>query len=165
MALSSLVEVDISNNNIEGQLAAWEYAHNELTGNLPSSVGNLSFLRVLNLMDNNLIGAIPHEVTRLGSLSNLWLSENKFTGGMNNFCDSATSPSSKSTFDTSTFMQIAQASLLLLLAPVCLVSRKALEMCSREKICNTVVNCAVSLIFSTVTFSSIQSCSIVNKKI
>ena len=60
--------------------------HNALTGTLPSTYGNLTQLREFSLVDNSLGGSIPAEVSSMTSLTNIWLNQNWFTDGMNNFC-------------------------------------------------------------------------------
>ncbi|KAL7449963.1 hypothetical protein ACHAWC_001964 [Mediolabrus comicus] len=95
-SLTFLTELDMSNNNIVGQLPndvgdlknlkSFNAAHNRLTGSLPPSIGNLSFLRELNLMNNNLDGVVPLTVARLRSLEVLLLNGNNFAGGLDNFC-------------------------------------------------------------------------------
>ncbi|XP_062155349.1 LRR receptor-like serine/threonine-protein kinase EFR [Alnus glutinosa] len=51
-----------------------------LSGSISPYIGNLSFLRVVNLSDNFLHGEIPHQVTHLFWLQRLGLSNNSLTG-------------------------------------------------------------------------------------
>jgi len=51
-----------------------------LTGIIPSSIGNCSFLTELNLPQNNLTGPIPPEIGNLGSLKFLDLHDNQLSG-------------------------------------------------------------------------------------
>ncbi|KAK5837883.1 LRR receptor-like serine/threonine-protein kinase ERECTA [Gossypium arboreum] len=53
-----------------------------ITGVIPSSIGNLSNLSILYLSDNRLTGAIPSSLSRLLSLSVLDLSKNLLTGSI-----------------------------------------------------------------------------------
>ncbi|KAJ4745363.1 Receptor-like protein kinase [Rhynchospora pubera] len=58
---------------------------NNLTGNLPSSVGNLSTgLTWLSLWDNQLTGEIPLEIANLVNLNTLGLKDNQFSGKIPN---------------------------------------------------------------------------------
>ncbi|XP_070665204.1 probable LRR receptor-like serine/threonine-protein kinase At3g47570 [Malus domestica] len=52
----------------------------KLTGSLPPSIGNLSYLARINLASNNFRGEIPEEIGRLQSLHFLNLSRNSFSG-------------------------------------------------------------------------------------
>eukprot|EP01018_Ginkgo_biloba_P027946 Gb_20000 [translate_table: standard] len=57
--------------------------HNQLTGVLPSAMGQLSSnLSVLSLANNFIGGKIPHEIGNLSSLTFLNLSSNLFTGSI-----------------------------------------------------------------------------------
>ncbi|GJR51853.1 leucine-rich repeat protein [Tanacetum coccineum] len=51
-----------------------------LEGSLSPHVGNLSFLRELDLGNNSFQGTIPHELGRLSRLRRLYLYDNKFSG-------------------------------------------------------------------------------------
>ncbi|KAE9590530.1 putative protein kinase RLK-Pelle-LRR-XII-1 family [Lupinus albus] len=52
----------------------------ELHGSISPAVGNLSFLRILDLHSNSFVGKIPQEVGRLVQLQSLHLSNNSLTG-------------------------------------------------------------------------------------
>ncbi|KAL6634804.1 hypothetical protein ACP70R_027475 [Stipagrostis hirtigluma subsp. patula] len=53
-----------------------------LAGQIPPSLGNLSFLRILNISNNRLFGEIPQELGRLGRLQELNLSRNSLEGNI-----------------------------------------------------------------------------------
>ena len=59
------------------------YLHsNNLRGELPSEIGNLTSLKSLNLGDNSLSGAIPAEIWKLTDLEVLYLRLNSLTGAI-----------------------------------------------------------------------------------
>lgn len=60
-------------------LVGLNLSNNELSGALPSQVGQLKKLKVLNLSDNNFTG-VPAEVGQLSELEILNLSNNQLTG-------------------------------------------------------------------------------------
>uniref|UniRef100_UPI003216A0E0 T9SS type A sorting domain-containing protein n=1 Tax=uncultured Draconibacterium sp. TaxID=1573823 RepID=UPI003216A0E0 len=68
--------VKISN----GHVIELQLNNNNLTGEISESIGNLSYLQVLNLSSNNLTGHIPSGLNKLQSLNYLWLSDNKLSG-------------------------------------------------------------------------------------
>ena len=53
---------------------------NNLTGRLPSEIGDLTSLELLDLFDNDLTGSIPAETGKLTRLEGLWLENNSLTG-------------------------------------------------------------------------------------
>ncbi len=55
---------------------------NQLTGNIPSDMGNLSYLQMLKLHYNQLSGSIPSELGNLGNLLWLELSNNYISGSV-----------------------------------------------------------------------------------
>lgn len=61
-----------------------DLSDNSLTGILPSDIGNLGRLGLLNLANNGLSGSIPGELSKLGGLDYLDLSANNFTGEIPN---------------------------------------------------------------------------------
>ena len=61
---------------------------NQLTGEIPSEIGNLTNLYELLLGGNDLTGEIPSEIGNLTNLGRLWLSSNQFTGEIpESLCD------------------------------------------------------------------------------
>ena len=62
--------------NAEGHIALLRLSNNNLTGKLPSTVGNLFYLSEINLSYNNLTGAIPSELGLLANLQYLDLQVN-----------------------------------------------------------------------------------------
>jgi hypothetical protein len=56
------------------------FDYNQLTGNIPSELGQLSNLSKLYLQNNQLSGSIPSELGNLSNLDDLWLSNNQLTG-------------------------------------------------------------------------------------
>ncbi|CAN6553691.1 unnamed protein product [Malus baccata var. baccata] len=102
--LPELVHLDLSGNSWEGILTESHFAnltrlrsidvmwplmlivdvgYNNLSGNIPSSMGVPSSLLVLRMNDNNLGGTIPSSVWRnCTSLRSIDLGGNKFTGNM-----------------------------------------------------------------------------------
>ena len=59
------------------RLALW---NNELTGEIPAELGNLSKLQVFGLAHNSLSGQIPSELGDLANLQELYLNGNRLTG-------------------------------------------------------------------------------------
>ena len=55
---------------------------NQLSGNIPGDIGNLSSLTHLYLYENNLIGSIPLEIGNLTGLTYLNLRNNQFSGNI-----------------------------------------------------------------------------------
>ena len=53
---------------------------NQLTGEIPPEIGNLTNLIYLNLYDNQLTGSIPSEIRNLTNLNQLYLYYNQLTG-------------------------------------------------------------------------------------
>ncbi|XVF68977.1 hypothetical protein PTKIN_Ptkin11bG0044400 [Pterospermum kingtungense] len=57
-----------------------DLSRQQLGGTLSPHVGNLSFLRLINLQDNNFYGVIPSEIGRLSRLESLILPNSSFGG-------------------------------------------------------------------------------------
>ncbi len=53
---------------------------NGLMGNIPSEIGNLSYLEYLNVTNNQLTGTIPIELLYLVNLKHLYIDDNELTG-------------------------------------------------------------------------------------
>ncbi|KAJ9163025.1 hypothetical protein P3X46_022747 [Hevea brasiliensis] len=96
MGLSNL---DISNNSFHGHvpmgmgisfpmLQVLKMSRNGFTGNIPSSLGNASFLKILQLDGNQLTGSIPNNLYKCSYLGTLDVSDNhlssRIPGSMGN---------------------------------------------------------------------------------
>ncbi|XP_058075932.1 receptor-like protein EIX1 [Magnolia sinica] len=90
--LSSLEELDLSGNQLNGNIPAalgglssllYLSLHgNQLNGNIPAALGGLSSLLYLSLRGNQLNGTIPTTLGQLSNLSGLDLSYNSLTGNV-----------------------------------------------------------------------------------
>lgn len=65
-----------------GKVSHLSLAGNQLSGNLPPELGNLTNLQCLWLEDNQLTGLIPPEIGNLSQLEELWLNSNILTGSI-----------------------------------------------------------------------------------
>ena len=82
----------LSENNLNGEIPAelsdlteldWlNLADNGLSGSIPASLGNLNGLNTLNLSGNNLSGKIPDEFSDLTDLDSLNLADNGLSGNI-----------------------------------------------------------------------------------
>ena len=62
----------------DGRLTFLNFSHNQLTGGIPESIGDLSSLEELVLSSNQLT-TLPENIWNLSSLTTLWLSSNQLT--------------------------------------------------------------------------------------
>ncbi|XVF16094.1 hypothetical protein REPUB_Repub10bG0001800 [Reevesia pubescens] len=66
--------------NFSHKVTALSLAHHGFSGEIPTVIGDLKFLEVLELQGNNLSGPIPSQITSIPSLTLLNLSFNSFSG-------------------------------------------------------------------------------------
>lgn len=64
----------------DGKVVVLDLSDNNLKGNLPLTVGNLTNLQYLDLSDNDLTGRMPRELRKFDDLKYLDLSGNQFKG-------------------------------------------------------------------------------------
>ena len=87
-----IVELRLGGNNLSGQippelgnlskLERLSIQYNQLTGSIPSQLSNLTELTSLSLNINRLTGAIPPELSSLNNLQILLLDNNELTGSI-----------------------------------------------------------------------------------
>ncbi len=85
-----VIEIYLIGNNLDGEIPAelgdltelegLYLARNELSGSIPSEIGNLSKLNTLMLFNNELTGTIPYQLGNLDSLEVMHLSNNQLSG-------------------------------------------------------------------------------------
>ncbi len=78
--VSSWYGLTVENINGQDHVTKIELQYNNLTGNIPADIVNLSQLIVLNVRNNNLSGNIPVEIGNLSNLMELNLGNNQLTG-------------------------------------------------------------------------------------
>lgn len=88
----SVTGLDLADNNLAGELPAalgqitsltsLNLSGNELAGSIPSELGQLSSLNRLNLSGNNLSGSMPSDIGQLTSLTELRLNGNDLSGSI-----------------------------------------------------------------------------------
>ena len=64
----------------DGRVAELDLDGKQLSGPIPSELGNLDNLEFLSLRDNQLSGPIPSELGNLDNLEVLWLRDNQLSG-------------------------------------------------------------------------------------
>lgn len=89
-SMGSFIEVQIAfltkrnllsyKHNILNQMSGLDLSCNNLTGEIPRSLGNLSSIRALNLSHNHLTGSIPVSFSNLTKVESLDLSYNNLSG-------------------------------------------------------------------------------------
>jgi len=87
-----VTSISLINNNLTGTLPSsignlknlqtLSLYSNKITGTLPSSIGNLKNLQTLSLYSNTLSGTLPSELGELTNLSTLFICCNEFTGSI-----------------------------------------------------------------------------------
>ncbi|WVZ14845.1 hypothetical protein V8G54_012411 [Vigna mungo] len=90
MALSLLKSIDLSSNELSGEipkeieglfgLVSLNLSRNQLKGRIPSNVGKLTSLEFLDLSQNQLVGSIPSSLAEIDRLTMLDLSHNYLSG-------------------------------------------------------------------------------------
>ncbi|KOM28051.1 hypothetical protein LR48_Vigan492s001500 [Vigna angularis] len=90
MELSLLKSIDLSNNQLSGEipkeieglfgLVSLNLSRNQLKGKIPSNVGELTSLEFLDLSRNQLVGSIPSSLALIDRLTMLDLSHNYLSG-------------------------------------------------------------------------------------
>ncbi|GJX06907.1 leucine-rich repeat-containing protein [Tanacetum coccineum] len=88
--LRFFVMLDLSGNNISGEIPAslgnlkalqqLNISHNKISGNIPLSLGNLVRIESLDVSHNQLSGSIPQSLGQLGNLTILDVSNNMLKG-------------------------------------------------------------------------------------
>ena len=87
-----VAELSLDDNQLSGEiptelgnlsnLQSLYLNYNQLTGEMPTELGNLSNLETLDLGGNQLSGEMPTELGNLSNLEELWLGTNQLTGEM-----------------------------------------------------------------------------------
>ena len=87
-----VTEISLNVNNLTGAiptsigdltgLTELALAHNDLSGTIPESIGNLTKLRAIKLFSDGLTGSIPYSIGKLTNLEGLWLGTNQLSGSI-----------------------------------------------------------------------------------
>ncbi|GMY11218.1 protein BRASSINOSTEROID INSENSITIVE 1 [Fagus crenata] len=92
LSVQNLVSLSLANNHFHGEIPTWlstacsslielDVSVNNLSGTVPSVFSTCSYLESLNISENNFSGELPIEVfTKMGNLKKLFLSFNDFSG-------------------------------------------------------------------------------------
>ena len=89
-SMPNLIFLSLSANQLTGEIPASigdmlflqviDLSNNNLEGSIPSTIGNCSYLKVLDLGNNNLTGLIPGALGQLEQLQSLHLNNNSLSG-------------------------------------------------------------------------------------
>ncbi|KAL2453758.1 Leucine-rich repeat protein kinase family protein [Abeliophyllum distichum] len=93
--LSNARHFHLSNNLLSGSIPDQLFSsnmklihtifdHNQLSGNIPSTLGSVKTLEIIRLDWNFFDGSVPPNLSNLTNMNELYLSNNKFTGNMPN---------------------------------------------------------------------------------
>lgn len=87
-----IVALELTNNNLKGELPrslgnlthlkVLNLHNNMIKGNIPTSIGNLSKLKSLNISLNTFQGHVPEEISKIENLEYLYIYANDFTGSL-----------------------------------------------------------------------------------
>ncbi|KAK4424942.1 Receptor-like protein EIX1 [Sesamum alatum] len=90
--MPELIFLSLSGNNLTGEIPASignmsiisviDLSSNNLVGTIPSSIGKCSYLKALDLGNNNLSGEIPNSIGQLNQLRSLHLNHNSIAGNL-----------------------------------------------------------------------------------
>jgi Leucine-rich repeat (LRR) protein len=97
-SIENTTELDLSNNQLTGEipseigdlinLTTLNLSDNQFTGGIPKEIGDLTNLTELDLSNNQLTGYIPSQLGNLTNLTNLYLNDNQLTGQIpESICD------------------------------------------------------------------------------
>jgi len=72
----------IPNSLMKSNLKNFNISRNHFDGTLPSNIGNMAELWVLDVSHNNLSGQLPASFVQLGQMDTLYLNSNQFSGSL-----------------------------------------------------------------------------------
>jgi len=106
---NKVVAIDLGFNNLKGNipssignltnLESLKLFFNQIEGTIPSEIGNLTKLKVLDLNSNNLVGQIPSSIGNLSQLNELLVSSNNLDGELPEEISTLTNLTSLVVFD------------------------------------------------------------------